>query len=60
MGEVELPLRLEKPGGDVCETMQATAIIWPWDVLHWLHDSGHLCDWACNQASHLSGECAAA
>ncbi|CAE7033504.1 unnamed protein product, partial [Symbiodinium sp. CCMP2456] len=22
MGEVELPLRLEKPGGDVCETMQ--------------------------------------
>lgn len=57
---MEIPLRVEKADGAVCETMQATSIIWPWDVLHWLYEKDFLCDWACNQAQSMADECAAA
>ena len=52
-GWVELPLRVSEKDGNFSlhNSMHATAITWPWDLLNWLYCHDKLLNWASNDTN---------
>ena len=45
-GQVEIPLKVTNTQGDEVEVMECpTNILWPWEILHWLWESGNFLQW---------------